>query len=217
MLPAPLARAGCARSPTLSPTLPAFALAGLSVATAFFSAARTLVGAATAALVAAALAAAAAAPASAALAAGVVTCLHARALFEAKLAFGHDRLAGREALRDDDDLAHALRDDDRPLFDRAVLFDDEDELALLANLHGLARHDRRLVERHEPQAHARELARPQTIVLVRGRGLELDRVGRRVHRVVDEREFALDRFGITVMRRRGREERVLRHAVLDVA
>ena len=76
-----------------------------------------------------------------------------------------------------------------------VGLDDEHELAVLADLHGLARNDRRVRERREPQAHARELARPQPEVLVGERGLQLDRVGRGVDEVVDERELAFDRLG----------------------
>ena len=73
-------------------------------------------------------------------------------------------------------------DGHRPLFHRGVCLDDEHELAVLPDLHGLTRNDRRVRERREPQAHARELARPQPEILVRERRLQLDRVGRACRR-----------------------------------
>src|SRR6185295_20405773 len=92
--------------------------------------------------------------------------LHLRAVLETQLAFGDDRLAGREAFVDDDDLAHPLSNRDGTLFNRLILFHDEDELSVLSDLHGLTGNDGGFDERRESETHARELSRPEPEIFV---------------------------------------------------
>ena len=53
---------------------------------------------------------------------------------------------GLQALFDHDVFADALADRDRLLVDGVVRFDEEDELSVLAGLHGLAREHQRVRE-----------------------------------------------------------------------
>ena len=109
---------------------------------------------------------------------------------------------GLEPLADDDVVAHPLRDGDRPLLHGGIGLDDEDELAVLTGLDRLARNDRRLRQRRQPQAHARELTGPQPEILVGERRLQLDGVGRGVDEVVDEGELPVGRLLVPVLRSR---------------
>ena len=122
-----------------------------------------------------------------------VARLHFRAGLEPELAFGDDRLPGLETLFDDDVFADALADRDRLLGDGVVRFDEEHELSVLAGLHRLAREHERVRNGRDAQADARELARPQAVIVVCEPRLQLDRVGGRVDGVVDEVQLALDR------------------------
>ena len=99
-------------------------------------------------------------------------------------------------------VVHVLaRDGHGPLIDGGVRFHDEDELAVLAGLHGLLRHDGRVLDRREPQPDARELPRPQAAIGIRKRRFQFDRVGRRIDGVVDERQLAARRLRVGVLRR----------------
>jgi hypothetical protein len=73
-----------------------------------------------------------------------ISNLHTRALLEPQLSFGHDALARPNAFLDDDVVAHTLPGRDRPLFNRGLVGDDEDERAVLADLHRLLRNHSRV-------------------------------------------------------------------------
>ena len=109
---------------------------------------------------------------------------HQAAGLEPQLAFGHDRLAGLDAALDHHVLIEFLRDLDRALLDGRILLHDEDELAVLAGLHRLRRHDRRAGQGLDPQRHAHEFAGPERAIVVVELRFQLDGVGGRVHGVV---------------------------------
>src|SRR5439155_25879060 len=119
--------------------------------------------------------------------------------FEPELSLGDDGFARGHSLINDDVFADPLTDRDRALLDGRILFDDEDELAVLAGLHRLRGHDRRVWLRRQPQADASELSGPQAAVGVLKRAFQLDRVGRHIHRVVDEGQLTHHRLSCVVM------------------
>ena len=88
---------------------------------------------------------------------------------EAQLAVRHDGFARLEPALDDCFLASRALDHNRAVFDRAVRFDHERVLALLADLDRRGRHDDGPGVVGERDRDVDELARPQPAIVVRER------------------------------------------------
>src|SRR5213593_3937507 len=105
-----------------------------------------------------------------------VRARHARTVLEPELAFGDNGLAGLQPLFNHDLLVHPPPHGHRPLFDSGIFRDDEDELPVLTDLDRLLRHDRRIRQGRQAQAHASELTGPEVVIGVGVRALQLDGV-----------------------------------------
>ena len=109
---------------------------------------------------------------------------------EPQLADGDDLLARLQAARDDGVVALGARDLDVAQLDGHVGLDDVDVLAVRAVLHRRRRRDDGVLLLVQRQHDVDELPGPERLVGIRELGLELDRAGRHVGGVVDERELA---------------------------
>src|SRR6185437_16602340 len=100
------------------------------------------------------------------------------------------RIAGRQPRRDDRFVAFRPRDLHVAQRDGLVWRHDEYVLAVRSVLHRIRRRDDGVLLHRERQHDVDELAGPQRLVDVRELRLELDRPGRDVRRIVDERQLA---------------------------
>src|ERR1035437_5151783 len=110
---------------------------------------------------------------------------------ETKLSVSHDPLARSEPLVDHGPLLPGAAYDDGPVLDRVVRLDDVYVRALLPGLDRRRGRDDGVRFGCERERDVRELSGPERAVVVCERGLQVDRAGGRVHRVVDEGERAL--------------------------
>ena len=106
------------------------------------------------------------------------------------MAFGDHRLPELQTLIDDHVLVHADAGGHGTRLDRTVLFHYVDELAILAGLHGLVRHNQGIGMGRELERDPDELTRPELAVLIGEGSFQLDGSGSGIHGVVDEREVA---------------------------
>src|SRR4051794_10876719 len=110
---------------------------------------------------------------------------------QAVLAVHHDLLADSKPVRDNRHSILESQDIDGSAFDGLVGFDSKGEVAFRPLLHRRGRYRDRVVANSEHEPGVDKLAGPERLIMISERRLQVDRSGRGIDLIVDQRQLAV--------------------------